>query len=113
MVKVLRRLMHEPMQEVPLELRIMVDGNVLVLPAATLARIRSHVLAHHKLNSGREAAEKELPPHSGGSGIPTPRTAPIMIMDARSSRTGLRARLVQDVLQRVVAGSQRRQRSPG
>ena len=60
MVKVLRRLIHEPMQEVPLELRIMVDGTVLVLPAATLAHIRSHVLAHHKLNSGREAAEKEL-----------------------------------------------------
>ena len=33
---------------------------MLVLPATTLARIRSHVLAHHKLNSGREAAEKEL-----------------------------------------------------
>jgi DNA helicase IV len=60
MVKVLRRLIHEPMQEGPLDLRIMVDGTVLVLPAATLARIRSHVLAHHKLNSGREAAEKEL-----------------------------------------------------
>ena len=60
MVKVLRRLVHEPLQEVPLELRIIVDGTVLVLPAATLARIRSHVLAHHKLNSGREAAEKEL-----------------------------------------------------
>ena len=55
-------LIHGPMQEVPLELRIMVDGTVLVLPAATLARIRSHVLAHHKLNSGREAAEKELLP---------------------------------------------------
>ena len=60
MVKVLRRLVHEPPHEVPLELRIMVDGNVLVVPAATLARIRSHVLAHHKLNSGRESAEKEL-----------------------------------------------------
>jgi superfamily I DNA/RNA helicase len=60
MVKVLRRLVHEPLHEVPLELRIMVDGNVLVLPTATLARIRSHVLAHHKLNNGREAAEKEL-----------------------------------------------------
>ncbi|HKH83788.1 MAG TPA: UvrD-helicase domain-containing protein, partial [Gemmatimonadales bacterium] len=60
MVKVLRRLVHEPVQEIPLELRITVDGTVLVLPAATLARIRSHVLAHHKLNRGREAAEKEL-----------------------------------------------------
>jgi AAA domain len=60
MVKMLRRLVHEPLQEVPLELRIIVDGTLLVLPAATLTRIRSHVLAHHKLNSGREAAEKEL-----------------------------------------------------
>jgi DNA helicase IV len=60
MVKVLRRLVHEPLYEGPLELRIMVDGNVLLVPAPTLARIRSHVLAHHKLNSGREAAEKEL-----------------------------------------------------
>jgi DNA helicase IV len=60
MVKVLRRLVYEPMQEVSLELRITVGGNVLVLPAATLTRIRSHVLAHHKLNSGREAVEKEL-----------------------------------------------------
>jgi DNA helicase IV len=60
MVKLLRRLVHEPLQEVPLELRIMVDGTVLVLPTTTLTRIRSHVLAHHKLNSGREAAEREL-----------------------------------------------------
>jgi hypothetical protein len=60
MVKVLRRLVHEPPQEVPLELRITVAGNVLVLPADRLARIRSQVLAHHKLNTGREAAEKEL-----------------------------------------------------
>jgi DNA helicase IV len=60
MVKILRRLVHEPPQEVPLELRITVDGTVLVLAADTLARIRSQVLAHHKLNTGREAAEKEL-----------------------------------------------------
>jgi DNA helicase IV len=60
MVKVLRRLVHEPLHEGPVELRIMVDGNVLVVPTATLARIRSHVVAHHKLNSGREAVEKEL-----------------------------------------------------
>ena len=60
MVKLLRRLVHEPLHEVPLELRIMVDGTVLVLPTSTLTRIRSHVLAHHKLNNGREAAEREL-----------------------------------------------------
>jgi DNA helicase IV len=60
MVKVLRRLVHEPPQEVPLELHITVAGEVLALPRQTLARIRSHVLAHHKLNNGREAAEREL-----------------------------------------------------
>ena len=60
MVRLLRRLVHEPPQEVPLELQITVQGNVLVLAAETLTRIRSQVLAHHKLNTGREAAEKEL-----------------------------------------------------
>ena len=60
MVMLLRRLVHEPFQEVPHELRIMVDGTVLALPTATLTRIRSRVLAHHRLNSGREAAEREL-----------------------------------------------------
>jgi DNA helicase IV len=60
MVRVLRRLVQEPPQEVPIELRIIVKGNVLVLPADTLARIRSQVLAHHKLNTGRDAVEKEL-----------------------------------------------------
>ena len=60
MVRLLRRLVHEPPQEVPLELRITVQGNVLVLAAETLTRIRSQVLAHHKLNTGREAAAKEL-----------------------------------------------------
>jgi len=60
MVKVLRRLVQEPPQEVPLELRITVDGSVLVLPPETLARIRIQVLAHHKLNTGRDAVQKEL-----------------------------------------------------
>jgi DNA helicase IV len=60
MVKLLRRLMQEPPQEVPLELRITLNGIVLVLPADTLARVRSQVLAHHKLNTGRDAVEKEL-----------------------------------------------------
>ena len=60
MVKVLRRLVQEPPQEVPLELRITVDGSVLVLSPETLARIRIQVLAHHKLNTGREAVQKEL-----------------------------------------------------
>ena len=60
MVRLLRRLLHEPPQEVPLELRITVQGDVLVVSADTLARIRSQVLAHHKLNTGREAVAKEL-----------------------------------------------------
>jgi hypothetical protein len=45
---------------VPLVLRVTVNGNVLGLTADTLARIRSQVLAHHKLNTAREAVEKEL-----------------------------------------------------
>jgi DNA helicase IV len=60
MVRLLRRLLHEPPQEVPLELRITVQGDVVVVSADTLARIRSQVLAHHKLNTGREAVAKEL-----------------------------------------------------
>jgi DNA helicase IV len=60
MVRLLRRLVHEPPHEVPLELRITVEGTALVLSVDTLARIRSQVLAHHKLNTGREAAAKEL-----------------------------------------------------
>jgi hypothetical protein len=60
MVRLLRRLVAEPWQEVPLELRLTVKGYVLVLPAAELARIRSDVLARYKLNQGREAAEKAL-----------------------------------------------------
>ncbi len=60
MVKVLSRLVHEPPQAVPLELRVTIKGNVLALPTTTLERIRAEVLAHHKLNLGREAAEKAL-----------------------------------------------------
>jgi DNA helicase IV len=60
MVRLLRRLVQQPPQEVPLELQITVQGNVLVLAAETLTRIRSQVLSHHKLNTGREAAAKEL-----------------------------------------------------
>jgi hypothetical protein len=60
MVRVLRRLVQEPPQAVPLELRLTLRGHVLVLGTGTLERIRSEVLAHHKLNTGREAAEKAL-----------------------------------------------------
>jgi DNA helicase IV len=57
MLRVLKRLVHEPPQTVPLELRLTLRGEVLVLPAAVLDRIRTDVLARHKLNQGREAAE--------------------------------------------------------
>ena len=60
MVGVLKRLVQEPWQEVPLELSLTISGNVLRLNATELSRIRSDVLAHHKLNQGREVAEKAL-----------------------------------------------------
>lgn len=60
MVRVLRRLVQEPPQAVPLELRLTLRGHVLVLRVEALERIRAEVLSHHKLNAGREAAEKAL-----------------------------------------------------
>ena len=57
MTKVLKRLVHEPLQTVPPELRLTLRGEVLVLGAGELDRIRADVLSHHKLNQGREAAE--------------------------------------------------------
>lgn len=60
MARLLRRLVQEPPQAVPLELRLTLKGEVLVLPVQVLERIRAEVLAHHKLNAGREAAEKAL-----------------------------------------------------
>jgi DNA helicase IV len=60
MATVLKRLVNEPWQDVPLELFVTLQGNVLRLGAAELARIRSDVLAHTKLNAGREAAERAL-----------------------------------------------------
>ncbi len=60
MVGLLRRLAAEPPQAVPLELRVTVRGQVLTVGAEALHRIRSEVLAHHKVNRGREAAERAL-----------------------------------------------------
>lgn len=60
MVTLLRRLVAEPPQAVPLELRVTVKGDVSSIPARTLEQIRRDVLAHTKLNLGREAAEKAL-----------------------------------------------------
>jgi DNA helicase IV len=64
MLRLLRRLVHEPPHEVPLELQITVQGNVLNLSAETLTRIRSQVLARNKLNTGREAAGQGAPQRS-------------------------------------------------
>ena len=60
MVPVLRHLVHAPAQDVPQELRLTLYGEVLTLGAAELDRVRREVLAHHKLNQGREPAEKAL-----------------------------------------------------
>ncbi|MGI3781660.1 MAG: HelD family protein [Janthinobacterium lividum] len=60
MQPLLKRLVLEPLPEQPLELRVVVQGQVLVLRAPVLTNIRRDVLAHHKLNAGREAAEKAL-----------------------------------------------------
>lgn len=60
MVRVLRRLVTEPPAGVPDELRLTVDGVVYSLDAPTLARIRTDVLAHNKLNQARDAAETAL-----------------------------------------------------
>ncbi|HYP45760.1 MAG TPA: UvrD-helicase domain-containing protein [Propionibacteriaceae bacterium] len=56
MRSVLKRLVHEPPQSVPLELRLTLRGEVLVLAAEVLQRLRAEVLSHHKLNQGRDAA---------------------------------------------------------
>ena len=60
MVTVLRRLVTEAPQSIPLELRVTVKGDVLVLPPRSLQQIRAEVLRHTKLNLGREAAEKAV-----------------------------------------------------
>jgi len=60
MVPILRRLVQEPPQSVPLELRVSWHGHVLVLSPDALARVRADVLAHHRYNQGREAAERAL-----------------------------------------------------
>jgi hypothetical protein len=60
MTRVLRRLVQEPPQAVPLELRLTLKGHVLALGVDVLERIRGEVLAHHKLNAGRDAAQNAL-----------------------------------------------------
>jgi hypothetical protein len=60
MVPILRRLVHEPHESLPLELRLSWRGHVLVLAPESLPRIRGEVLAHHRYNHGRDAAERAL-----------------------------------------------------
>ncbi len=60
MVAVLKRLVNEPWQDVPLELFVTMQGDVLRLGADELSRIRADVLARTKLNAGREPAEQAL-----------------------------------------------------
>ena len=60
MVRLLKRLVAEPPHAVPLELRLTLKGHVLILSPDVLAPLRSDVLAHHKLNQGREAASRAL-----------------------------------------------------
>ncbi|MFZ1410048.1 MAG: UvrD-helicase domain-containing protein [Micropruina sp.] len=60
MVDVLKRLINLPLIDPGPEglmLRVTVKGEVLTLREASLARIRHDVLARHKVNRGREAAE--------------------------------------------------------
>ena len=60
MLQVLKRLVREPVGSLPAELRLTLHGHPLVLGAGDLSRVRSDVLAHHKLNQARDAVEKAL-----------------------------------------------------
>ena len=63
MVRVLRNLVNLPLgdpEAEPPSLAVTVKGDVLKLDPRELARIRSSVLAHQRLNLGRAAAEKAL-----------------------------------------------------
>ena len=60
MLRVLKRLVHEPPQSVPLELRVSAQGHVLVARADVLDRVRRDVLTDHTLNAGRDAAEQAV-----------------------------------------------------
>jgi DNA helicase IV len=60
MVALLKRLVNEPWQDVPQELFVTLQGHVLRLRTEELGRIRADVLAHTKLNAGREPAERAL-----------------------------------------------------
>jgi len=57
MVRVLQRLVRDPaVVATASDLRVMVRGEALVVPAHRLDAIRDDVLRHHKVNTGREVA---------------------------------------------------------
>jgi len=56
MTTVLKRLVNLPLTEAP-EVRVTVKGDALRLDAEELARLRREVLARHKVNAAREAAQ--------------------------------------------------------
>ncbi len=63
MVPLLKRLIDLPLvraEQDDLRLLVTVKGEALSLSAGALQRIRHEVLRHHKLNRGRDAAEKAL-----------------------------------------------------
>ena len=60
MVRVLRRLVDEPLGGNSLELRVSIKGEALILRAPQLARVRADVLRQHKVNVGRPIAEAAL-----------------------------------------------------
>ena len=60
MLTLLRRLVNEPLTGDALLCRVNVKGEVLILDATRLARIRAEVLRHHKINPAREAAQKAV-----------------------------------------------------
>ena len=60
LLPVLRRAVHEPMTPENLLLRVSVKGEILTLTGPELSPIRREVLASHKANRARGAAEKAL-----------------------------------------------------
>ncbi len=60
MLRVLHRLVDEPLVAGAPELRVHVKGDVLTLRARQLAGIRADVLRHHRINTSRPHAEKGL-----------------------------------------------------
>jgi DNA helicase IV len=73
MVDLLKRLVNLPLVDPGPEgllLRVTVKGEVLTLRDAALARIRHDVLSRHKVNQGREAAERAVL-HALATQVPT------------------------------------------